>query len=66
MFKKAILLVIAILGIMFRFFRRRHSHDQTILGQDPEKKGDKSEHKDELDNTQAAEVVATWNLLNPP
>lgn len=66
MFIKAILSVIATLGIMIWLFRRRHAHHPTITGQDSEAKGDPGRNKDELDDARATEVVATWDLLNPP
>jgi hypothetical protein len=66
MFIKSIVAVIVALGIMFWFIRRLYVHHPTILREDSEAKGDQGENKDELDDTQAAEVAATWNLLNPP
>jgi hypothetical protein len=66
MFTRAIALVIATLGIMVWLFRRQHVCHRTITGEDSETRGDQSKDKDELADTQAAEVVATWNLLNPP
>ena len=66
MFIKGIALIIATLGIMFWLFRRRHVRHPTMTGQDSGTNGDQGENKDELDSTQAAEVVAIWNLLNPP
>lgn len=66
MFIKAILSVIATLGIMVWLSRRRHTHYPTRTGQDSEAKGDPGGNKDELDDARATEVVATWNLLNPP
>ena len=54
MFIKAILSVIATLGIMYWLFRRRHIHYPTMTGEDSEAKGDQGENKDEADDTQAA------------
>jgi hypothetical protein len=66
MFIKAIAVLIAALGVMVWLIRRRYVHHPTMLAEDSAAKGDQGENKDELDDTQAAEVVATWNLLNPP
>jgi hypothetical protein len=66
MFIRAIASVIATLGIMVWLSRRQHVRHPTITGQDSETRGDQSEDQNELADTQAAEVVATWNLLNPP
>ena len=66
MFIKSFFAIIAALGIMLWFIRKRYVHHPTILAENSEAKGDQSENKDELDDTRAAEVVATWNLLNPP
>ena len=66
MFIKAILSVIATLGIMVWLFIRRHAHHPTITRQDSEAIGDPGGNADELDDAHATEIVATWNLLNPP
>jgi hypothetical protein len=66
MFIKSFLAVIAALGIMLWLIRRRYVRHPTTLAENSEAKGDQSENKDELDDARAAEVVATWNLLNPP
>lgn len=66
MLEKAILLVVATLGIAIWWFKRRRIPSQTITEQDSETKGESDGNKDELDDVDATEVVATWNLLNPP
>lgn len=66
MFIKSFFAVIAALAIMLWLIRKRYVHHPTKFAENSEAKGDQSENKDELDDTRAAEVVATWNLLNPP
>jgi hypothetical protein len=66
MFEKAILFVVATLGIAIWWFKRRHTPSETITEQDSETKGESDGNKDELDDADATEIVATWNLLNPP
>lgn len=66
MFIKSIVLIIVAIGITFWLLRRWHVQHLSISEPDTEVKGDQGVSQDELDDSQAAEVVATWNLLNPP
>jgi hypothetical protein len=76
---KVIIIALAMLGAVSLIIRRMDIHrpgsestleakiDKTAsANQEANLTSDEVESREELDDSQAAEVAATWNLLNPP
>jgi hypothetical protein len=66
MLTKIIVAIFTSLGVIFLWLRRRNVHYSTRAAQDATPAGNQDEQKAELDEAQAAEVITTWNILNPP
>lgn len=57
---KGLLSVITLMGAIFLLIKRQKVNKAEVPTENQDEK------ENELDDAQAAEVVATWNLLNPP
>jgi hypothetical protein len=65
MLTKVIAAILASLGVIFLWISRRNVRIIKRTAQNAPLQGT-DENKAELDEAQAAEVITTWNILNPP
>ncbi|RPI29426.1 MAG: hypothetical protein EHM70_15715 [Chloroflexota bacterium] len=63
---KGLLAVITLMGVIFFLIKRQKNNQAYPVDPDAGLIENQDEKENELDDDQAGEVVATWNLLNPP
>jgi len=63
---KGFVAVITLMGVIFFLIKRQKINEANPVESDAVLTENQDEKENELDDAQAAEVVATWSLLNPP